>query len=420
MSFRTALVVVNLAAIGGLLVFIAFRVFSLRRNPEPKAPENFTPFFDDDVLEGPHLERVLAVALVALVISVVGLVAYFMWEPFRSEALSDTFREQSIERGEILYAGPDSEVFNSAVSLNCARCHGATGAGGTATQLVRSTDPRCDPQQRVDEKLAEEQPYCLPSLVSWAAPSLQRAPQLYSRAQLSEIITYGRPGTPMPAWGVASGKGSLNRQGIQDLVNYIYSISPTTTQAQRRSDDEVAAMRQTLRDPEVRAAAATWVASTSATVAEIRAELDATPAGQVELRRRLEKTLRVAEEGAATALAWQRATESASEGEVLFMTNCARCHTRGWSYFDARDPLGNPPPGPMGGGAYGPNLRGGTVNEQFPSPLYDDDLFGWIAAGVPRNEQFGISGISSGRMPHFGSVLTKEQIEAIMDYERSL
>jgi mono/diheme cytochrome c family protein len=74
----------------------------------------------------------------------------------------------------------------------------------------------------------------------------------------------------------------------------------------------------------------------------------------------------------------------------------------------------------MGGGAYGPNLTGGDVNNQFPPPGGEAELFSWIAEGVPANQQYGIRGISSGRMPHFGAVLTKAQIEAIMAYERSL
>jgi hypothetical protein len=76
--------------------------------------------------------------------------------------------------------------------------------------------------------------------------------------------------------------------------------------------------------------------------------------------------------------------------------------------------------GIMGGGAYGPNLTNGDVNNQFPPPNGEAELFAWISEGVPANEQYGIRGISSGRMPHFGAVLTKTQIEAIMAYERSL
>jgi mono/diheme cytochrome c family protein len=102
------------------------------------------------------------------------------------------------------------------------------------------------------------------------------------------------------------------------------------------------------------------------------------------------------------------------------MNNCARCHTRGWSYFDASNPEANPPPGVMGGGAYGPNLTNGDVNNQFPPPTGESELFTWISIGVPQNEQYGIRGISSGRMPHFGAVLTKAQINEIMAYERTL
>jgi hypothetical protein len=74
----------------------------------------------------------------------------------------------------------------------------------------------------------------------------------------------------------------------------------------------------------------------------------------------------------------------------------------------------------MGSGAYGPNLTNGDVNNQFPPPTGESELFEWISIGVDANQQYGIRGISSGRMPHFGSVLTKNQIEEIMAYERSL
>jgi hypothetical protein len=74
----------------------------------------------------------------------------------------------------------------------------------------------------------------------------------------------------------------------------------------------------------------------------------------------------------------------------------------------------------MGGGAYGPNLTGGDVNNQFPPPTGESELFSWISIGVEANQGYGVRGISSGRMPHFGAVLTKDQIEAIMAYERSL
>lgn len=419
MSFRSTLILINLLAVGGLLVFIAYRVISLRRNPETRAPENLTPFFEDDVLEGPHLERALGVALVALVIAVVALVVYFIWEPFRQADATSGFDQRSIARGEQLFAGPDSPAYDSTRSLNCARCHGPDAGGGVAKQTVKSTDPRCDPQQKVDEALAANQPYCLPQIVSWAAPNLQLAPLRYSREQLTQIITFGRPGTPMPAWGVASGKGALNEQSIQDLVNYVSSLAQTPAKAQAGAKTDADNMRTTLNDPEVRAAADKWVTDSQAALTLATAQRDATTPGTTQ-RTQADEVVVQAQQNFAVAQEWQQATRSATDGEILFMDNCARCHTRGWSYFDPKNPQGNPVPGPMAGGAFGPNLRDGAVDRQFPSPLYDDDFFGWISAGVPAFEAYGTRGISSGRMAHFGAVLTKDQIQAIMGYERTV
>jgi hypothetical protein len=73
----------------------------------------------------------------------------------------------------------------------------------------------------------------------------------------------------------------------------------------------------------------------------------------------------------------------------------------------------------MGSGAFGPNLTEGDVDRQFPPPTGESELFAWISIGVERYQGYGIRGISSGRMPHFGAVLTKTQIESIMAYERS-
>jgi mono/diheme cytochrome c family protein len=223
----------------------------------------------------------------------------------------------------------------------------------------------------------------------------------------------------MPAWGVASKKGPLNEQSIEDLVNYLYSISSTPDKAQAGSAADAKKMRETLDDPEVQAAADKWVADTQAALTVAETALDATTPGTDE-RTTAEGVVEQARENALVAADWRAATQSATDGEILFMNNCARCHTRGWSYFDPAEPESTPAPGPMGGGAYGPNLRDGTVDRQFPSPLYDADFFGWISAGVPFGNAYGTRGISSARMPHFGAVLTKDQIEAIMAYERSL
>lgn len=428
MSFRTILILINVVAIAALLGFILYRVVSLRRNPERTKPENLTPFYDDEVMEGAHLERALGVALIALVVILLGMVVYFVREPFRSAEASGGFRDRSIERGAVLFAGTQSEAYNSTVSLQCARCHGVDGEGGSATFIVKSVDPRCDPQQVVDATLAEEQPYCLPKQVAWAAPNLQLASLRYSREQLTNIISYGRPGTPMPAWGVISGRGSLNAQSVKDLVNYVESIGTTSDKAKAGATKDMEAFAKTLADPEVVAAADAWVAQATAAVAAAQADVAAegpnAPLGAVNKDTDTSATttgqyLEYTQEDLAAATEWRQTVQSASDGQMLFMGNCARCHTRGWSYFVPSDPTATSQ-GRMGGGAYGPNLRNGDVNTQFSPPNGDAELFAWISEGVEANAGYGARGISSGRMPHFGSVLDKDQICQIMAYERNI
>jgi mono/diheme cytochrome c family protein len=426
MSTHTVLLLVNTVVIVAVIGYLLYRVVIARRKPDTVTPENLEPFFDDDVLEGAHLERALGVALIALVIVILGLLAYFIWEPFRQNAAATGFKEQSIERGSILFANSASKNYDSTKSLLCANCHGVDGGGGVASFTVKSDDPRCDPSAPITQELADKQPYCLPKQVSWAAPSLQLASLRYTPEQLTNIITYGRPGTPMPSWGVASGKGILQEQGISDLVNYVESLATTTDKAQTAAAAEVrdcttrsaCVGNAQLSSAAVQAAAAKWVTDSQADLdaAKVEQAQHTSPddiATYAKLVAQKQETLQVAQ-------SWQQTTKTATDGQILFMNNCARCHTRGWSYFDPTNPESTPPMGIMAGGAYGPNLTNGTVNGQFPPPDGAAQLFAWVSEGVPANEQYGIRGISSGRMAHFGAVLTKNQIEAIMAYERSL
>jgi mono/diheme cytochrome c family protein len=93
-------------------------------------------------------------------------------------------------------------------------------------------------------------------------------------------------------------------------------------------------------------------------------------------------------------------------GAALFNTNCARCHTAGWSFYEPEAP---------GIGAFGPPLT--HVTGQFPN---EDDQIAFITDGKKVGEKYGRQGKASGRMPFFSQLLTKQQIKAIADYERSL
>jgi mono/diheme cytochrome c family protein len=354
-NLRLVLILVNLAAFATIGIIILWRVFSLRRNPEPRPPQNLTPFLRDEELEGRKLERVLGISLLTTALIALTLFAYYVFEPNRSSSMEKQFHDSSVERGAILFANDQSKEYDPTRSLLCANCHGVKGEGGSTNYTLKSDDTRCDPTAPVTE---ETPSYCLPVQVTWQAPPLDVELLRYSKDEVKQIITYGRPGTPMPPWGVASGKGVLNAQGIDDLVSYIQTLQLSPDKAKERFTKELADAKA--KNP------------------------------------------------------------SASDGQLLFQLQCARCHTKNWSFFDPEKPGPGPLPGPQGGGAFGPNLTGGDTLRQFAGPKGVSDQIDWVTSGKPANELYGTRGLSSGRMPHFGNTLTKDQIQAIVDYERGL
>ena len=97
-----------------------------------------------------------------------------------------------------------------------------------------------------------------------------------------------------------------------------------------------------------------------------------------------------------------------ADGEGLFEANCARCHTKGFSYGE---------PEVAAGGAFGPSLIDGVTTRQFPDR---QDHIDFITEGSDFQVAYGERGVGTGRMPGFGTTLTEQQIAAIVDYERSL
>ena len=234
---RTVFIAFNGVVFLIIIAVIVVKVLSQRSNPEIKPAENLTPFFDDETLEGRKLERVLGLSLLAVLVIAIALPVYFLLTPRQQAQATKGFDERSVERGAVLFADPTGKAYDSTRSLQCARCHGAQGQGGTAPFVLKPENAAC-----ADPKNAQK-PECLPVQVSWAAPALQLAGLRYSRDQLTQIITYGRPGTPMPAWGVESGKGVLGTQGIDDLVNYVESLKISPAKAKKQAADLLKADR---------------------------------------------------------------------------------------------------------------------------------------------------------------------------------
>ena len=86
---------------------------------------------NDEVFEGPRLDRFLGWALVSMVVVALSLPLYWLGEPGRHEGSIRGFDKRSVNRGEELFG-----IGKEHPGFNCARCHGAGGGGGVASFTV--------------------------------------------------------------------------------------------------------------------------------------------------------------------------------------------------------------------------------------------------------------------------------------------
>ena len=332
---------------------------------------NRKPYLSDEELEGKKLDRVLTFGLVTLFIVAIGLPMYWIYEPGRQANAESDFNRKFVERGAEMFAPTGDNI----AALNCSGCHGGLKAtGGSTTYNLIGPDEKTTP-------------------VSWRAPALNTVLLRYSREEVTYIITYGRPFSPMPAWGLTGG-GPLNDQQVQNLVDYLESIQITPDEAQQNARDELTKMMAE-KNP------------------------DGTPK-------------------------WS------SEGQALFNMGiddgfaggayaCARCHTQGWSYATSYDEV----KAQSGCGALGPSLCGGAAERQFPAktsstpctpvapsesapssgssassssssssasssgpppdcPNPFQDQIDFVTLGSENGKRYGVHGQGTGKMPGFG------------------
>lgn len=195
------------ALVVGWAVFIVAHTVRSGQRPgsEVELAPNRKPYLDDEQLEGPKLERALALALFMLIIIAIGLPLYWLGEPTRQAHAQVGFDNRAAERGRILFQPADSpEPTHNVGHFGCATCHGAQGGGGSTSYTI--TDPLGAATQ-----------------VTWKVPALDTVLLRYTADTVKTILVYGRKNTPMPAWGVAGG-GPMNDQQISDLVAYLESI----------------------------------------------------------------------------------------------------------------------------------------------------------------------------------------------------
>ena len=182
--------VITLAVIGGVAWLAFLGVSALRTRGKEQVPQNLAPGRSDEELETSRLERFQQVAVLLSGFMAVSLPLYFLGETDRQESFVDQFHEESVTRGEHLVT-----------EFACFSCHGAGGSGGSASYIEKRTGVT----------------------VSWSAPSLNDVLYRYSPDEVNFWVTYGRPNTPMPPWGVAGG-GAMNEAQVADIVAYLGTI----------------------------------------------------------------------------------------------------------------------------------------------------------------------------------------------------
>ena len=214
MSTRTILIIVNLVAIAGVLGFIAYRVISLRRNPEREDPREPHAVLRRRRARGrAPRARARRRARSRSVIVVLGLLALLhLGAVPRGVGARPASRSARSSAARCSSPTTSREAYDSTKSLLCANCHGVDGGGGVGAVRGQERGPalRPEPDGRRRARRRAARTAC-PSRCRGAAPNLQLARLRYDREQLTQIITYGRPGTPMPAWGVAERQGRAQR-----------------------------------------------------------------------------------------------------------------------------------------------------------------------------------------------------------------
>ena len=462
MSIRHVIIGLNLVAVLAIVAFLVWAVLSPKRATEEIEPANLTPFFGDDDLESRRLERVQGWALLFAAVVAVALPLYWLHEPSRQHESKNYFTDAQVERGKVLFSNSSMPSYNPTQSLQCANCHGADGQGGQVpTQLNgHAVTWQAPPLNTVLERFQED-PEC--------SQPVDQQPD-GTVCNVTSIITYGRPGTPMQAWGVAGG-GPKNAQSIQDLVAFLRTIQlkPSAIQAQQtknlqaaRSTSATTACPQYMTCPGIQEAVAQETLKTdTAALAVARTALqkalntpdatdkqltascnaitDLTNTDPAKVDRKQATacgtflTAQTTVESDTAALAWTkewaRRRANVSDGQLLFEANCARCHTAGWSTFNSAVPpdqpggldgVGSPGGGGGNGGGIGFNLRNRDEIRRF-----GDDASGgfaaqvtFVGAGSVPFKGYGDIGIGSGRMPGFTNMMTPDQIAEVVSYER--
>jgi mono/diheme cytochrome c family protein len=370
-------VILAVVAIGFVIWFVAnMRAGRKEIGAEIELAANRKPYLSDEELEGKKLNGALFAAAGLLAIIAVTLPLYWLAEPGRQEGAVAMYEETFVRRGLELYEQ----------GAQCVNCHGGAGVGGVANFVVNDQNGQFVAQ------------------VSWSAPALNNVLYRYDEDQVRYVLNYGRPGTPMAAWG-APGGGPLTEQQIDNIIDYLWTVQLTQDQMRSEVDTLVRSIDPGLADRMLQ-------------VRESNQDLT-TEGGDVE---------------PVNANRLSRADEIRL-GEILFNNdsvaagayNCARCHVAGASYGQAWQPFAR-----LQYGSFGPDLTG--IENQATEQQHFDLVWNGMdegrqyfsrRQGNPQMPGFGVNrntGQADAGVPDKGpaGMLAAEQVWAIITYERNL
>lgn len=410
---RTTGLVIAVVVAAGFAIYVLFNLKQGRKEigAEIELAPNRKPYYDDETLETKRLDMALAGGVAMLIIVALSLPLYWLGEPGRQKGFD--------EFTETVFASRGGEAYEEL----CAQCHGAGGVGGQAAYTV------LDDQGRYIES------------VNWTAPALNNILYRFSINEVTHILNYGRPQSPMPAWG-APGGGPLTSQQLETIVEYLSVIQLTPEQME---EEVQAGLRESVltevrdQNPEASdrelqdAYNLLFPGLGDALTEQTTIQQDAEAEGE-DIEEAKTKVMELLDD----YLIELAAMNAQKYGEYLFNNPagagsyaCARCHTAG-SSWNANEILESSPsleglidPEIPGSGGFGPSLIG--VESQFTSAFSQSQF---ISVGCEANLQYGMNGVCepSGQMPGFGhnatdlegSMLSPEQIDAIVEYERAL
>jgi cytochrome c peroxidase len=365
------LVLLAVVVIGAIIWVVAnLRAGRKEVGSEIELAANRKPYLDDEELEGPKLNLALFSAAGLLAIIAVALPVYWLAEPGRQEGAVETFDEIFVERGQQLYEE----------GAQCVNCHAGGGVGGVANFIISDQNGQ------------------FVSQVNWIAPALNNVLWRYSEEEVAYVLNFGRPGTPMAAWG-APGGGPLTTQQVDELIAYMWSFQLSQEEMRDEIDSMVGGI-----DPELN-----------------------------------ERRLQVNEsnEGIEDPLTANRLSreDEIKLGEILFNNqevgagsySCSRCHVAGASYGQAWQPFAR-----LEYGAFGPNLIG--IEDQATEQQH----FTLIWEGMEEGVQYFSRKQGNPQMPGFGAnpnagqadqgvpdlgpegMLSAAEVWAVVTYERNL